>query len=249
MSYLDPCRLIHLEETDSTNNYLSQLCDSTSVEEFTTVYADYQTSGKGQRGNTWEAERGANLLFSFVYYPTFLEARCQFILSQIVSLAVCQELDQYTEGVSIKWPNDIYWQDRKIAGILIENDLAGMHIGRCVTGIGLNINQPAFSDALPNPVSLTQITHRVYNCREILENIMNRVRELYKAVKEENQDAIVAARYKERLFRRQGMHRYADAGGEWMARIVEVEPDGHLVLEDEEGHMRRFAFKEVEYIL
>lgn len=249
MNYPDRCTLLHWDETNSTNNLLSKLCDEQHIAAFTTVYTDYQTAGKGQRGNTWEAERGANALFSFVCYPTFLEARRQFLLSQIASLAVCQQLAQYAEGFSIKWPNDIYWQDKKIAGILIENDLAGMHIGRCITGIGLNINQKTFSKELPNPVSLTQITHQSYDCRKMIGDILHRAQVLYQLGQEEQGAADIAQQYKERLFRKQGMHRYADAGGEWKGRIVEVEPDGHLVLEDEQGKLRRYAFKEVEYLL
>ena len=132
-----PYPLIALDETDSTNRYISQLCNELqeSVAELTTVTAEFQTAGKGQRGNTWEAERGKNLLFSFVLYPTFLEARRQFILSQIVSLSIKEELDRWSDEITIKWPNDIYWRDKKICGILIENDLSGHFIGRSISGI------------------------------------------------------------------------------------------------------------------
>jgi len=122
--------------------------------EFTTVIAERQTAGKGQRGNSWESEDCRNITFSFVLYPTFIEARRQFILSQIVSLSIKEELDQWTEGISIKWPNDIYWNDKKICGILIENDLSGHHIGRSISGIGVNINQDVFRSNAPNPISL-----------------------------------------------------------------------------------------------
>ena len=108
-----PFPLVALDETASTNQYLSQLCNQLqeSVAELTTVTAEFQTAGKGQRGNTWEAEEGKNLLFSFVLYPSFLEARRQFILSQIVSLAIKEELSRWSDEITIKWPNDIYWKD------------------------------------------------------------------------------------------------------------------------------------------
>ena len=143
-----PYPLIALDETDSTNRYISQLCNELqeSVAKLTTVTAEFQTAGKGQRGNTWEAERGKNLLFSFVLYPTFLEARRQFILSQIVSLSIKEELDRWSDEITIKWPNDIYWRDKKICGILIENDLSGHFIGRCISGVGININQKELSE-------------------------------------------------------------------------------------------------------
>ena len=173
-----PVPLIILPETDSTNNYLTQLCNEqqSAVREFTTVIAERQTAGKGQRGNSWESEDCRNITFSFVLYPTFIEARRQFILSQIVSLSIKEELDQWTEGISIKWPNDIYWNEKKICGILIENDLSGHHIGRSISGIGVNINQDVFRSNAPNPISLKQITGKDHDRYLILANIMERVK-------------------------------------------------------------------------
>ena len=169
--------LIELDETDSTNRFLIQLCNEkeNTVEEMTTVKTDYQTSGKGQRGNSWEAEKGQNLLFSFVLYPTFLEARHQFILSQIVSLAIKEELSRWSDEISIKWPNDIYWKEKKICGILIENDLSGIYIGRCIVGIGININQEKFVSDAPNPVSLKQITGKKHDRTTVFNHIMKRI--------------------------------------------------------------------------
>ena len=117
-----PFPLVTLDETASTNQYLSQLCNQLqeSVAELTTVTAEFQTAGKGQRGNTWEAEEGKNLLFSFVLYPSFLEARRQFILSQIVSLAIKEELSRWSDEITIKWPNDIIMSGKKVCGILTE---------------------------------------------------------------------------------------------------------------------------------
>ena len=141
-----PYPLIVLDETDSTNRYISQLCNNPqkAVAELTTVSAEFQTAGKGQRGNSWEAEKEKNLLFSFVLYPTFLEARCQFILSQIISLSIKEELDRWSDEITIKWPNDIYWNDRKLGGILIENVVQGAVIKASILGVGLNINQKIF---------------------------------------------------------------------------------------------------------
>ena len=136
-----PVPLIHISETNSTNNYLQSLCSKQKVEELTVVVADFQTSGRGQRGNSWESDSGKNLLFSIVIFPEFLEARRQFLISQIISLAIKEELDTYTTDISIKWPNDIYWHDKKIAGILIENVLSGSTFSRAIIGMGLNINQ------------------------------------------------------------------------------------------------------------
>lgn len=244
----DTFPLIQIPETDSTNNYLSRWSDQEDVAELTVVQTDFQTAGKGQRGNRWEAERGKNLLFSLVLYPTFLEARRQFILSQVVSLSIKEELEQWTDGISIKWPNDIYWKEKKICGILIENDLTGMHIGRSIAGVGLNINQEAFLSDAPNPVSLKQITGKEHDRALILAHIMQRIRAYYRAL-QQGETELIARRYLDALFRREGMHRYADANGVFIARTVGVEPDGHLLLEDEGGTIRRYVFKEVQHII
>ncbi|WP_294618760.1 biotin--[acetyl-CoA-carboxylase] ligase [uncultured Bacteroides sp.] len=249
-----PYPLIALDETDSTNQYISRLCydRQAPLTELTTVTAEFQSAGKGQRGNSWEAEKGKNLLFSFVLYPTFLEARRQFILSQIVSLSIKEELDKWSDEITIKWPNDIYWRDRKICGILIENDLTGHFIGRSISGIGININQNIFRSDAPNPVSLTQITHREHNRYEILASILKRIQIYYNGLQTEERDsysAEIAARYARSLFRRRGFHPYEDADGRFSARLLRVEQDGRFVLEDENGKEREYLFKEVQYIV
>lgn len=246
--------LIALEETDSTNQYLNQLCNEqgNATPEFTTVTAQFQSSGKGQRGNSWESEPGKNLLFSFVAYPTFLPARRQFILSQIASLAVKEELNRWSNDFFIKWPNDIYYREKKIAGMLIENDLNGSYIGRSICGIGLNLNQETFLSDAPNPISLKQITGKEADRNEILANIMKRLQIYYNGLRMEDADtfaAEVAARYARSLFRRRGYHTYEDANGRFQARLLRVEQDGHFVLEDENGEERSYLFKEVQYVL
>ena len=234
--------MIHLNETDSTNRYLQQLCQETGnnkVEEFTTICADYQTAGKGQRGNSWEAAKGANLLFSFVCYPTFVPIRQQFVLSQLISLGIKETLDEYCSDISIKWPNDIYWKEKKICGILIENDLQGNSIGRCISGIGLNINQEVFLSDAPNPISLKQITGEHYQRETILEKVMQRIEQSYQKLKEDSAYASeLATRYAASLFRREGLHCYQDKDGLFNARLVRVEADGRFVLMDEANQER-----------
>lgn len=244
--------LAWLDETDSTNRYLARLCDAHpgNVPELATVIADYQTAGKGQRGNSWEAERGKNLLFSFVLYPTFMEASRQFALSQLVSLAIKEELAQQSTGFSIKWPNDIYWEERKICGILVEHDLCGNRLARSVCGVGINVNQERFLGNAPNPVSLCQVTGRQHDRKQLLEGIVLRIGTYYQRLREDTTGhfaAGLAARYTQSLFRRDGFHPYADKRGTFRARLVRVETDGQLVLEDETGEVRRYWFKEVAY--
>ena len=178
--------------------------------------------------------------FSFVIFPVFLEAKQQFLISQIVSLAIKEELDTYTTDISIKWPNDIYWKDKKICGMLIENDLMGRNISQSIAGVGININQ--------DPVSLFQITGKQYDIFNILEHIMLRI-QIYYDLLQKNNTALITAQYERSLFRKEGMYRYKDVNGEFMANIVCVEPEGRLILEDETQTKRGYMFKEVEYLL
>ena len=244
--------LIDLKETDSTNRYLTQLCNQEQVAEYTIVRADYQTAGKGQRGNTWESERGRNLMFSFVLYPTFLKASRQFLLSQLTALAVQETLDSWTEDIRIKWPNDIYWKEKKICGMLIENELSANGIARSIVGIGLNINQDDFRSDAPNPISLKQITGQEHDRTEILNGIMTRVKHYYQELQGPDSGKIasdITQAYHQALFRREGWHPYEDVSGRFMARLLRVEEDGRYVLRDEAGKERGYLFKEVQYIL
>lgn len=246
--------LIQLEQTDSTNRYLTSLCDERhdNVEPFTTVMADYQSAGKGQRGNSWESEAGANLTFSFVLYPSFLSAKKQFVISQIVSLGIVNVLRKYVdEGTSVKWPNDIYYHDKKICGMLVEVYLEGMNLGRCVCGIGLNVNQEVFLSNAPNPVSLCKIIGRKVDRMTLLYGVMEEIQGLYSKLKEDN-EAVgkeLSKYYFQHLYRKEGYHRYKDKNGEFMAKLIQVEPDGRLLLEDDDQNQRSYLFKEIQYII
>ena len=239
---------ILLGETASTNTYLAERCNLERLPELTSVYTSYQTAGRGQRGNSWESEAGANLLFSFVVFPDFLEAKRQFLLSQITALALQEVLSQYTEGITIKWPNDIYWHDKKLCGTLIENDLTGIHISRSISGTGVNLNQLEFISDAPNPVSLRQITGQTYEPAVILEQLMERISDYYSLLKNNDTESIIQL-YKERLYRKNGFHRYRDVEGSFEACICDIEPIGKLILKDKAGQYRAYLFKEVEYIL
>ena len=164
-----------VKELSSTNDYLSEICKQGKTEEFYTVIAEKQTSGKGQRGNSWESEPGKNLTFSTVLYPTAIEANKQFHLSMLVSIAVIDALTDYTDGFSIKWPNDIYWHDKKICGILIENELEGKYLSQSIIGIGLNINQTIFLSSAPNPISLCQIIGKEIDREEVFSKIIHAI--------------------------------------------------------------------------
>ena len=212
------------------------------------VMTDYQTAGRGQTGNTWESERGKNLLFSVGVRPAFLPARRQFLLLQVMSLAVAQTLVQYTDNISIKWPNDIYWCDKKISGTLIENELSGESIRQCVLGTGINVNQEHFVSDAPNPVSLRQILGHDVPRDRLFMDFLKHFETFYSRL-ESGESESLAQQYGDSLYWREGMHPYRDSRGTFRAFIDGVEPDGHLLLRTDEGQVRRYAFKEVSFLI
>ena len=230
-------KIIHIGETDSTNRWLR---DRRSDENLA-VWADFQTAGRGCGTNSWESERGKNLLFSLMIHPEEVRAAEQFRISMAISLAICQTLEQHIGDVSIKWPNDIYWRNGKLGGILIENRLKGSRICDSIIGVGLNVNQQVFHSDAPNPVSLWQIHGQETDREQLLTEILSRF--------ENCLQADVKAAYMARLYRRKGFHPYADGQGAFMAEILDVESDGHLLLRDENGEDRRYSFKEVSFII
>lgn len=230
-------KIIHIEETDSTNRWLRNMEEDNSL----VVWAEYQTMGRGCGTNSWESERGKNLTFSVLLHPEQLPANLQFRLSMQVSLALCEALGRHIGDLSIKWPNDIYWCNAKIAGILIENRLQGSIIIDSIVGIGLNVNQREFRSDAPNPISLWQICEHETDREQLLHDFLDALKGYL------GRD--VRSQYLSMLYRRKGFHPYTDSDGAFMAEIADVEDDGHLVLYDEEGRERRHAFKEVQFVL
>lgn len=241
-------RIIRVEETHSTNSLLREWLERESLPNCSVIVADFQTAGRGQVGNVWESEKGKNLTFSLVLYPQTMPVKQQFLISQMAALSVKETLDAYTEGISIKWPNDIYWRDKKICGMLIENDLAGHNLLRSIIGIGINLNQTVFRGDAPNPVSLWQILRQEVDREVVLRQFLSRF-EAYNQALLAEEKALIHAHYMEALYRQEGYHPYTDAQGAFSAQIYGIEPTGHLLLQDTEGTIRRYAFKEVSYCL
>lgn len=241
-------RIIRLQKTDSTNNYLHALARPEQLGEGSVVWAEFQTAGRGQIGNSWESAEGENLTFSVVLYPTFLLVNRQFLISQITALSVKQTLDRYVDDITVKWPNDIYWRDRKICGMLIENDLAGQFIYSSILGIGININQKEFKSNAPNPVSLYQIIGKRTDREKFLQEFLERLYANYLLLLQEK-EVLIQEAYRQSLYRREGFHLYEDANGRFEAAIEEIEPSGYLHLRLRDNTIRRYEFKEVRFVM
>ncbi len=231
-------KIVHIDETDSTNRWLKDHGEGTMV-----VATDYQTAGKGCGSNSWESERGKNLTFSMLIHPDGIAAREQFHITEVVSVALCRTLRPYIYNkVEIKWPNDIYVGDRKICGILIENRLQGNVIVDCIIGIGLNVNQRVFLSDAPNPVSMYQLTGQETDREALLADFLQ-------TFDQEWQNKTNGSEYRELLYRKGKDGLYEDKTGRFVARLADVLPDGRLLLVDEEGKERTYAFKEVSFII
>jgi len=235
----------YTKQTHSTNVLLWEMIREKSLPEGFVVQTDFQTGGKGQVGNSWESEEGRNLLFSIVLYPQRVTVDNQFLLSQLVSLGIKKALDEYTDGITVKWPNDIYWNDKKLVGILIENSLQGTKIKSSVIGIGLNVNQKAFVSNAPNPVSLLRITGRRQNRKLLLTKIRQNIQKLYTELSVTK----IRAEYAEALYHKDGFYAYRANDETFQAKIISVHPDGQLELETESGERKGFYFKEVSFVL
>lgn len=239
--------VFHYSELTSTNDEAHLLLAKNSGENVV-VETDFQTKGRGQKGNHWESRRAENLLYSIGVSPSGMSAHASFLLLEAASLAIFRSLSEKVKGLSVKWPNDIYINDRKLSGTLIENEIQRGCIVHSVLGTGINVNQETFSPELPNPVSLCQALGKKIDRQSLFEEIVENFRELYRGVLDGN-GAAIHEQYVGALYRRTGYYPYQDDKETFSARIVTVEPDGRLVLEDTQGQRRSYAFKEVKYIL
>jgi BirA family biotin operon repressor/biotin-[acetyl-CoA-carboxylase] ligase len=234
---------------DSTNQWMKNKLSEGGLPEGFVVRAGFQEAGRGQGTNRWESERGRNLLFSVLLRPEHIPIASQFLLSQLISLAIVTTLHQLfpdeKNSFSVKWPNDIYWNDRKLGGILIENVLQGNRIKSCVIGVGLNINQMKFCSDAPNPVSLRQVSGRRHRVVNVMQGILYHLFEFYTCEPE-----FVRSEYARWLYRREGVHLFYSAGmGRFEAAIVRVDDDGRLVVKEKTGAESGFYFKEIQFLV
>lgn len=252
---------MYIKTTNSTNSLMKEMLakgEWPEGERF--LYTGYQTAGRGQTGNSWESEADKNLLCSILLPPR----QNLFELNVAVSVAVhrminCQ-LSIVNSQLTIKWPNDIYWQNKKVAGILVENAIIGSEVKYSIAGIGLNVNQTTFVSNAPNPVSLKQITGKDYDIHELMKQLDTELQEQLSNVQcPMSNDQY----YKSHLYRKDGfwpfverdvstaptMNATPQTEGIFMARIEGVLPTGEIVLRDQQGTPHQYHFKQVRYVI
>jgi len=235
---------IHLSDVDSTNNFAAKLLLENLCQNGAVIMADTQSQGKGQWGNTWHSEQGKNILSSFVFFPDNLAVENQSILSWATSLALLETLRNFNIEAQVKWPNDIFVHDKKIAGILIENQLVGNQIQRSIIGIGLNVNQIEFEKVFAT--SLLLETGESFDPRKVLNNLMKTMSEKMALVNFENYDKLKLD-YESKLYLLNQLANFEDETGKYQGVIKGVSDDGKLMIE--KGNILvRYGLKEVVFL-
>ncbi len=242
-------KIVKLNAINSTNTYLKELVKEKSVENWTVICAEYQTSGRGQMQTVWESERGKNLMFSVLVNFEGLSVDQHFYLNCAVSLAVFNVLKLHkVANLSIKWPNDIMSGSRKICGILIENNLKGPGINYSVIGVGLNVNQKGFSEALPNAVSMKMQLGKTINRDELLIALVVELKKQIEKING-NQQIELYNDYTENLYQKNIFKYYKTKSNKpFLAKIVGVNLKGELELQSQNGRQTTYQFKEITYL-
>ena len=241
-------KYIYLEQIDSTNAYLQRQQSECDIRNWV-VSADEQTAGKGMGSNGWESEVGKNLTFSLALDVSFLPAERQFLLSEAVALGLIHALDTLLpeEKLHIKWPNDIYFENRKLAGILINSTIKANMMDVSIVGIGLNVNQMRFQDWPTHPISMKQITGKEYDLQPLLEQVAEQL--LIKVEQLKSSPAAIEQDYLKRLYRYRTWADYEVDGKKMRLFMTGIDSFGRLQLLDIENNPYCFDIKEVKFLI
>jgi BirA family biotin operon repressor/biotin-[acetyl-CoA-carboxylase] ligase len=237
--------VIYVPSCHSTNELAAELLNNPATREGTVVITDFQTNGKGQRGNVWESEAKQNFIMSLILKPTFLRAKDQFALNMISSLAVGQAIDEMADfgNVLVKWPNDVLVNEKKVCGILIENSISGNFIGTSILGFGLNVNQKRIDYS--RGTSLLIENDVIFDLELIFEKLLKKIEENYLTLKSGNLE-VIKSNYMAKLF---GYNVFRNYKSEYVfsGRIIDLDINGRLIIETTRGS-KVFDFKEVEFL-
>lgn len=243
---------VELDSIDSTNNYALAKVHAGMASHGEAFFAWEQYAGKGQRGRVWQSEKGNNLIISIIINPAPLQVNQQFQLSAALAVAVANWFSRYAgDATVVKWPNDLYWHDRKAGGMLIESVISGSENSApvwkwAVLGIGININQTAFNSDLRNPVSLRQITGKEFRADELAKELCTEINRTWQLLKQGNFPQVLD-QYNQLLFRKNQETRFRQGNRTFNATILRVDESGKLWLK--EGVERDYSFGEIEYII
>lgn len=238
-----------LTSVDSTNNYAMQMVHARLAKHGDTWFAMNQTRGKGQRGKQWASGNGENIIMSIVLTPTFLIPMQSFLLNAAIALGTYDFFKKYAGcTVRIKWPNDIYWGDRKAGGILIETVIQSQNWLYAIVGIGININQQQFEESLARPVSLRQITGKYFEVTDLARELCYFLETRYEALKAGNENLILQD-YRQAMYKLNEMVRFRRHNKDEEVRVTGVSHDGLLLVETSAGETAQWMWGTVEWLL
>lgn len=233
---------------ESTNAYALSLTSNNNPIEGTAISAGFQSSGRGQIGRSWWGEAGKNIFTSIILKPTHIQAADQWIINQSISLAIVKCLEAWVDApIKIKWPNDIYVNDRKICGILIQCHLAGKNIHHAIIGIGLNVNQDQFPEELPNPTSLLELIEEEVDLIQVRSTLFSCLEEYYEKTRKIDVLSI-RHQYQESLYRKGSPTSFIKDAKMITGTIIGVDEIGRLRLMIN-GKEESFNFNEVKMII
>ena len=242
--------IIKLISVDSTNNYLKNLTsNSEPLPEGTVIMAEHQFAGRGQQQNVWQTEPNKNLTFSVYLTPGFIRPERGFDINIMVSLALNNALSKYLpNNLSIKWPNDIYYGDKKIGGILIENTIMGSKLKHTIIGIGLNVNQLNFDKALTEiATSLSQILQQQIDLTTLLAEICTQLEQTYLNLRQGKVD-MLRNLYTNKLYQLHKKAKYKCGEDVSEGVIQGLTDNGLLLIKATDGKLLTFGFKEVSFL-
>ncbi|MBK9283947.1 MAG: biotin--[acetyl-CoA-carboxylase] ligase [Sphingobacteriaceae bacterium] len=241
--------VIYLPKVESTNSYAINLLKNVKVSEGTVIHTNHQTNGKGQRGNAWHSEKDSNLILSVIFKPSFLSIQNQYYLYQFVALALHDFMSQIVVNrqidIKIKWPNDIYINSKKIAGILIENIVANKRIEQSVIGIGINVNQTQFDERL-NATSLSNLCNQSFDLKVLMPLLFAQIEKYYLLLRNGKQQ-VINGKYHHALYKINEFSNFEINGLLKNYKITGVSESGLLNLTDENGEMKSFDVKEIKW--
>ena len=242
----------HLVKTNSTNAWLMAKVREMRAKgepqpDFYAVYADFQTAGRGAGSNKWHSSRGLNILTS-ICFETGLAAADQFVFNLWFATSTRRFLAKYLPEVLIKWPNDLYVRDRKLAGDLTEHSVSGGRLDFTVAGIGINVNEETFPEGIPNPTSLLLETGSKYHIGTLIDEYLAVLQERRPLLTLE-QEAELREEYLSHLYHRDEMHPYLVNGQQIDGIIRDIDRFGRLMLEHSNGQLVAYGFKEIAYCL
>lgn len=237
--------LIKLNEVDSTNTYLNNLVNHEKLPDGSVVIAEHQYAGKGQRGNVWLVDKHKNLTFSILYYPNSIHVNKQFLLTQAISLGVYDYLITKCKNAKIKWPNDLYIDNKKIGGLLIENAIKGEAIVQVVIGVGLNINQDLFDIPSKKVTSLKLENESQYDLETEFTQLITAIERRYLQWNKGQYNTLNEL-YLKALYLYQSWHIYQLPDGTYFdGKITGINETGELLIEDLNAQVLKFSNKQI----